>query len=155
MVSDGDGTATGGGRGTVGDTLRDAFGLTLSGGVEGRGGALSLGSAEAVGNDVEAGAGDSAGPACASNFEREDGPAIGEDADRARGNKCDVGGRVALKDSSTSGSGGPAGMVPVSAAGRSCAVDGSKDGSAIGVFFAGSRRLEGYDGCVQSSTSSM
>ena len=99
-------------------------------------------------------AGSSAGPAWASRREREDGPAVGDDETRLRGNRRDVGGRVALNDSSTSGSGGPAGMGMASEAGRTWA-DGSDCGSAEGNFFDGSRRLCGNDGCVQSSTSSM
>ena len=81
---------------------------------------------------------------------------MGEEEGRVRGKRHDVrvGGRVALKDSLTSGSGGPAGMGMASVAGAYW-VAGSDGGSADANFFDDSRRFEGYDGCVQSSTSSM
>ena len=151
--SGGDGASAGGGRGTVGDTLRDALGLSPLGvGTVCTRETSSPPSADRSPREDEAGT--SEGPAWARRRDSDEGPAMGEDAARVRGNRWDVGGRVALKDSSTSGSGGPVGIVPVSVAGRSWAA-GSNGGSTVWIFLDDSRRLEGYDGCVQSSTSSM
>ena len=166
----GDGTIAGGGEtGTLGDTLRDASKLwsSWSGGEAaivgeatrgwGRGSASSelvFSSADASPKPREDDVGGSEGPACARRRESEEGPAVGDDAERFLGNRREVGGRVALKDSSTSGSGGPAGIGIASVAGTGW-ITGSKGGSMGGSFLDDSLRLEGYDGCVQSSTSSI
>ena len=115
---------------------------------------LALPSADGNPSPGDDDVGGSDGPACARRRDREEGPAVGDDAGRVRGNRREVGGRVALNDSSTSGSGGPAGIGIASVAGRTWAA-GSESGSIVETFLADSRRLEGYDGCVQSSTSSM
>lgn len=68
---------------------------------------------------------------------------MGEEFERVRGKRRDVGGRVTLNDSSTSGSGGPAGMgAGTSAGGEDCG-DVSDGGSAAGIFLDDSRRFEG------------
>ena len=168
--SDGcDGTIAGGEIGTLGDTLRDASGLwsSWSGGEAAAVGEATRGwsrgsvsselvfpSADASPNPRDDDVGGSEGPACARRREREEGPAVGDDAERFLGNRREVGGRVALKDSSTSGSGGPVGIGIASEAGMGW-VTVSKGGSMGGSFLEDSRRLEGYEGCVQSSTSSM
>ena len=86
--------------------------------------------------------------ACANSRDNDDG-AVGEEPGRGGdGNSREVGGRVTVKDSSTSASGGPVGV--------------SGDTSVAGVdisdevpFLCEMRRLDGWVGCVQSSTSNM
>jgi len=86
--------------------------------------------------------------ACASKRDNDDG-ALGEDPGRGGdGNSREVGGRVTVNDSSTSASGGPVG----GAGGTSVAEDGISDEI---VFLCEMRRLDGWAGCVQSSTSNM
>ena len=86
--------------------------------------------------------------ACASKRDNDEG-ALGEDPGRGGdGNSLEVGGRVTVNDSSTSASGGPAGVSgAISVAGT-----GSSDEV---VFLCEMRRLDGWAGCVQSSTSNM
>lgn len=140
------GEAGGAGGETVGEVSGDGF--VFSDGVGGRG-------SERSSVSVADAAGCSAGPACARRRESEDGPAVGEELARPRGKRRDVGGRVALNDSSTSGSGGPIGMgAEASAAGVNWG-DVSDRGSTTGIFLVDSRRFEEYGGWVQSSTSSM
>lgn len=93
------------------------------------------------------------GGACASNRDREDGPATGAELPRARDAKLVGVGDRDGKGSSTSasGSGGPG----VGSGVDSVIEGGSDEFVDKGLFFAFVRRFDEEEGCVQSSTSSM
>lgn len=89
------------------------------------------------------------GAAWARSLDKADGRAGGDEPARARtGNRCEVGGRVVPKDSSSSASGGPGGS------GTVAGVSARRASLSADTFREEPRRFVGA-GCVQSSTSSM